>query len=29
MEGKLQPVVDALMAHHQAEQLKAESHQAA
>ena len=29
MEGRLQPIVDALMAHYQAEQLKAESHQAA
>lgn len=29
MEGKLQPIVDALVAHYQAEQLKAESTQAA
>jgi peptide chain release factor 1 len=29
MEGRLQPIVDALVAHYQAEQLKADSHQAA
>ncbi|MGA3344584.1 MAG: peptide chain release factor 1 [Terracidiphilus sp.] len=29
MEGRLQPIVDALMTHYQAEQLKADTHQAA
>src|SRR5450631_2969561 len=29
MEGRLQPIVDALITHYQAEQLKADSHQAA
>ena len=29
MEGRLQPIVDALIAHYQAEQLKGEAHQAA
>ena len=29
MEGRLQPIVDALITHYQAEQLKADTHQAA
>ncbi len=29
MEGRLQPIVDALVAHYQAQQLKAETTQAA
>jgi peptide chain release factor 1 len=29
MQGRLQPIVDALMAHYQAEQLKGETTQAA
>jgi hypothetical protein len=29
MEGRLQPIVDALIAHYQAEQLKADNSQAA
>jgi hypothetical protein len=29
MEGRLQPIVDALVTHYQAEQLKADAHQAA
>jgi peptide chain release factor 1 len=29
MEGRLQPIVDALIAHYQAEQLKGDAHQAA
>jgi hypothetical protein len=29
MEGRLQPIVDALIAHYQSEQLKGDAHQAA